>query len=207
MVVSDDSAERTSLLHRGSLDLCVLAVLQEEPLHAFGVVQRLAEHEFADVSFGTVYPLVTRLRRLGMVKQHAARGQGGPARNVLSLTPEGRAALRRWTSQSAFSLSCCGVLKWGTSLCAHQARPSSSSREYAPATLHPRAFSAFGYFEALAVADGEIDTPTAIGRDVGRTRAYARRQATWFRSEPGIGWLEAADPGRAATEAARRLLG
>ena len=33
------------------------------------------------------------------------------------------------------------------------------------------------------------------------------RQATWFRSEPGIGWLEAADPGRAATEAARRLLG
>ena len=73
--------------------------------------------------------------------------------------------------------------------------------------IHPRAFSAFGYFEALAVADGEIDTPTAIGRDVGRTRAYARRQATWFRSEPGIGWLEAADPGRAATEAARRLLG
>ena len=99
MVVSDDSAERTSLLHRGSLDLCVLAVLQEQPLHAYGVVQRLAEHEFADVSYGTVYPLVTRLRRLGMVKQHAARGQGGPARNVLSLTPEGRAALRRWTSQ------------------------------------------------------------------------------------------------------------
>ncbi|WP_457204075.1 PadR family transcriptional regulator [Nocardioides sp. HB32] len=88
-----------SLLHRGSLDLCVLAVLREEPLHAYGVVQRLAEHGFLDVSYGTVYPLVTRLRRLGMVQQHAARGRGGPVRNVLSLTPEGRTALRRWTDQ------------------------------------------------------------------------------------------------------------
>lgn len=72
--------------------------------------------------------------------------------------------------------------------------------------VHPRSFSAFGYFEALAVADGEIDLPTAIARDAGRTRAYARRQATWFRSEPGIGWLEAAEPLSAAITAARRLL-
>ncbi|HVQ21761.1 MAG TPA: tRNA (adenosine(37)-N6)-dimethylallyltransferase MiaA [Candidatus Saccharimonadia bacterium] len=73
--------------------------------------------------------------------------------------------------------------------------------------IHPRAFSAFGYFEALAVADGEIDTPTAVGRDIGRTRAYARRQATWFRSEPGIGWLDATDSRSAGIEAARRLVG
>jgi tRNA dimethylallyltransferase len=72
--------------------------------------------------------------------------------------------------------------------------------------IHPRSFSAFGYFEALAVADGEIDVPTAVARDVGRTRAYARRQATWFRSEPGIGWLDASDPLAAAIEAGRRLL-
>src|SRR3989304_3298691 len=36
--------------------------------------------------------------------------------------------------------------------------------------VHPRAFSAFGYFEALAVADGEIEAATAIERDAGRTR-------------------------------------
>jgi tRNA dimethylallyltransferase len=72
--------------------------------------------------------------------------------------------------------------------------------------VHPRSFSAFGYFEALAVADGEIDLPMAIARDIGRTRAYARRQATWFRSEPGIGWLDATDPQAAAIAAARRLL-
>jgi PadR family transcriptional regulator PadR len=99
MVVVDDGAERTTLMHRGTLDLCVLAVLSDESLHAYGVVQRLAEHGFTDLSYGTVYPLVTRLRRLGMVEQHAARGQGGPARNVLTLTPLGHAALRRWSDQ------------------------------------------------------------------------------------------------------------
>lgn len=99
MLVGDDAAERTSLLHRGSLDLCVLAVLGEEPLHAYGVVQRLAEHGLPDVSYGTVYPLVTRLRRLGLIDQRASRGHGGPARNVLSLTTEGRAALGRWAAQ------------------------------------------------------------------------------------------------------------
>lgn len=98
-IAIDDAADRASLLHRGSLDLCVLAVLKSEPLHAYGVVQRLAEHEFGDVSYGTVYPLVTRLRRLGMLEQHSARGQGGPGRNVLTLTPVGCAALERWAAQ------------------------------------------------------------------------------------------------------------
>ena len=61
--------------------------------------------------------------------------------------------------------------------------------------VHPRAFSAFGYFEALGVADGQLDETTAIARDVARTRDYARRQATWFRGEPGIRWFGAeADP-------------
>lgn len=99
MILGDDVTERTSLLHRGSLDLCVLAVLDDEPLHAYGVVQRLADHGFVDVSYGTVYPLVTRLRRLGLIEQRPSPGQGGPTRNVLSLTPAGRAALERWTAQ------------------------------------------------------------------------------------------------------------
>lgn len=99
MVGDGDAAERMSLLYRGSLDLCVLAVLSEDPLHAYGVVQRLAERGFPDVSYGTVYPLVTRLRRLGLVDQRSTRGHGGPARNVLSLTREGDAALQRWANQ------------------------------------------------------------------------------------------------------------
>lgn len=100
MVVPEvDSSERESLLLRGTLDLCVLALLDREPTHAYGVVQRLQEHGFGQSGYGTVYPLVSRLRRQGLLDQAPADGDGGPPRQVLSLTGDGRAALRAWTDR------------------------------------------------------------------------------------------------------------
>lgn len=52
------------------------------------------------------------------------------------------------------------------------------------------AFSALGYREAFDVLDGRTDLAAAIDADAARTWAYARRQRTWFRSEPGIIPLE-----------------
>jgi tRNA dimethylallyltransferase len=54
------------------------------------------------------------------------------------------------------------------------------------------AFSAIGYAESWALIDGTIDRDTAIERVAQRTVAFSRRQATWFRSEPDIAWLDAA---------------
>ena len=91
--------ERESLLLRGVLDLCVLSLLDHRPQHAYGVVQALQARGFEQTSYGTVYPLVTRLRRLGLVQQSPQPGAAGPARNVLSLTDSGRRALVSWTEQ------------------------------------------------------------------------------------------------------------
>ena len=70
-------------------------------------------------------------------------------------------------------------------------------------------FSAIGYREAWAVADGEASLEEAVDLDARRNLAFARRQATWFRSEPDIGWLDAGSDGlrQAGLETARRLLG
>ena len=46
-----------------------------------------------------------------------------------------------------------------------------------------------GYREAFDVLAGRTDLEEAIATDVRRTRGYARRQRTWFRSEPGLRWL------------------
>ncbi len=97
MIVADDSVERETLLMRGVLDLGVLALLHRQPLHAYGLVHELVDHGFQQSSYGTVYPLVTRLRRLGLLTQRSEVSPGGPARNVLLLTVEGHAALTRWT--------------------------------------------------------------------------------------------------------------
>ena len=48
-----------------------------------------------------------------------------------------------------------------------------------------RSFSAMGYREAMTVLDGHRTLDEAIADDAARTKAYARRQATWFRAEPG----------------------
>ena len=72
--------------------------------------------------------------------------------------------------------------------------------------VHPRAFSAFGYYEALALADGHLTSEEAVARTVERTGAYARRQRSWFRTERDVAWLDAAGAPLPATLAAARAL-
>jgi tRNA dimethylallyltransferase len=52
-------------------------------------------------------------------------------------------------------------------------------------------FSGIGYAEALAVIEGRLDIETAIAVDARRNVLFARRQATWFRREPDVQWLDA----------------
>jgi tRNA dimethylallyltransferase len=53
------------------------------------------------------------------------------------------------------------------------------------------AFSGIGYAEALAVIEGRLTREAAIGEDARRNVLFARRQATWFRREPDVRWLDA----------------
>jgi tRNA dimethylallyltransferase len=68
------------------------------------------------------------------------------------------------------------------------------------------AFSAIGYREAWAVLDGAVDRETAIELDRDRNIAFAKRQRTWFRSEPDVTWSDPSvvDPLPLALDRARR---
>jgi tRNA dimethylallyltransferase len=71
------------------------------------------------------------------------------------------------------------------------------------------AFSAIGYREAWAVIDGDMTVEQAITLDAQRNVQFAKRQRTWFRSEPDIAWLDAQDGRQAVTaitDAARSLV-
>jgi tRNA dimethylallyltransferase len=67
------------------------------------------------------------------------------------------------------------------------------------------AFSALGYREAWAVLDGLLGEEAAIELDARRTIAFARRQRTWFRREPGIRLDASTDPAPAALELVLRM--
>ncbi len=59
------------------------------------------------------------------------------------------------------------------------------------------AFKAIGYREVLRAVQRGAD-PESVRDEVRKhTRRYAKRQRTWFRAEPGVVWLDAAQPTRA----------
>jgi tRNA dimethylallyltransferase len=59
-----------------------------------------------------------------------------------------------------------------------------------PRTARP--FGAIGYAEAVAVVMGGMSVDTAIAETKRRTRAYAKRQMTWLRSERNVQWIDIA---------------
>jgi tRNA dimethylallyltransferase len=71
-----------------------------------------------------------------------------------------------------------------------------------PRTARP--FGAIGYAEAAAVVMGEMDAAAAAAETKRRTRAYAKRQMTWLRSERNVQWIDVAAGD--AFEAAMQLL-
>ncbi len=96
--MTPDPDRRTQLL-RGALDTCLLALLAERPTHAYELVVRLEQQGLPGVGYGTVYPLMGRLRRDGLVSQRAEASPTGPPRKVFDVAPAGRRALLEWTQQ------------------------------------------------------------------------------------------------------------
>jgi len=65
---------------------------------------------------------------------------------------------------------------------------------------------AIGYREVLGFIDGRWTLESAITVARKRSRAYAKRQMTWFRHQPGITWIDARDADQATREVEQRFL-
>ncbi|HEV8434388.1 MAG TPA: tRNA (adenosine(37)-N6)-dimethylallyltransferase MiaA [Thermoanaerobaculia bacterium] len=68
-----------------------------------------------------------------------------------------------------------------------------------------RPFGTIGYREAARVIGGEMTREAAIEETKRRTRAYAKRQMTWLRSERNVHWLDATDREQAFSAAMRLI--
>src|SRR3954471_19099519 len=80
-------------MRRGTLQYCVLALLASEERYGFDLVRELAETEGMVTSEGTIYPLLSRLRRDGLVGSTWRESTSGPPRRYYRLTPAGQRAL------------------------------------------------------------------------------------------------------------------
>ncbi len=65
---------------------------------------------------------------------------------------------------------------------------------------------AYGYAELLEYLAGRLSLEQAVAQAKTRTRAYARRQLTWFRALPGAEWIDGSDVESALTRVEELLL-
>lgn len=86
-------ARRNTELLRGVLDLCLLALIQDEPAYGYEMTRRLRERGLSIVGEGSIYPLLGRLEREGLVETRRVESAGGPPRKYYSASREGRKAL------------------------------------------------------------------------------------------------------------------
>jgi len=73
---------------KGVLELCVLSLLFKEDRYGYDISEYLSKH--IDISDGTVYPILRKLKSEGLVTTYLSEQSGGPPRKYYSLTQLGR---------------------------------------------------------------------------------------------------------------------
>ena len=75
------------------LDLCLLAVMQEGPAYGYEMTKRLRGRGLSMVGEGSIYPLLARLERDGLVETYREASNGGPPRKYYRASTLGRTTL------------------------------------------------------------------------------------------------------------------
>ncbi|MFD4337308.1 PadR family transcriptional regulator [Streptomyces anulatus] len=90
-------ARAAAQLRKGVLEYCVLALMRDSPRYGVELLHALEESGALATSQGTVYPLLSRLRRDDLVTTTWRESDSGPPRRYYALTSGGRAALDEFT--------------------------------------------------------------------------------------------------------------
>jgi PadR family transcriptional regulator, regulatory protein PadR len=108
-----ESAEKWEVqLRKGSLELAILAALWEGRLYGLEILRHLESNSDLIVVEGTVYPLLNRLRTLGLVESEWVESEFGHPRKYYRLTAAGRLrALEMTRIWARFSASMSNLLE------------------------------------------------------------------------------------------------
>ena len=81
---------------QGTLDLLILKTLALEPMHGWGISQRIQQvsKDVLQVGQGSLYPALQRLELKGWIRSEWAVSDNNRRAKFYSLTPSGRKALK-----------------------------------------------------------------------------------------------------------------
>ena len=79
----------TTQLRKGVLELCILNIIGRNRIYGYDIVRRLRNIDALVVTEGTIYPILSRLKRDGLVRTSLEESVEGPARKYYELTRRG----------------------------------------------------------------------------------------------------------------------
>jgi len=84
--------EKFSAIRKGLLEFLILKIVASDKVYVADMLQRLSTTEFATQE-GTLYPLLSKLRREELVMYEWKESDAGPPRKYYRLTEAGKAQL------------------------------------------------------------------------------------------------------------------
>ena len=89
-----ETSDKMNQMRKGLLELAILEIVSTKEVYVADMLHRLSETDFKTQE-GTLYPLLSRLRREGLVDYAWVESESGPPRKYYRLTPRGKAELRK----------------------------------------------------------------------------------------------------------------
>lgn len=86
--------ENITEMLKGVLEGCVLEIIGRGSTYGYDITQQLRDMGFTDVVEGTVYTILVRLEKNGLVSIEKKPSELGPARKFYTLTRDGREELK-----------------------------------------------------------------------------------------------------------------
>jgi PadR family transcriptional regulator PadR len=84
--------EKFSAIRKGLLEFLILKIIASDKVYVADMLSRLSETEFKTQE-GTLYPLLSKLRREGLVDYEWQESDAGPPRKYYELTAKGKSQL------------------------------------------------------------------------------------------------------------------
>ena len=85
--------EKFSGIRKGLLEFLLLQIIAAEKVYVANILKQLSATEFATQE-GTLYPLLSKMRREGLLVYEWKESEAGPPRKYYQLTAKGREHLR-----------------------------------------------------------------------------------------------------------------
>lgn len=99
MVPKATSQSHSSQLLHGVLDMCLLSLIEEEATYGYEMVDKLRERGLDLASEGSIYPLLSRLQKQGIIEGYLVQSPAGPARKYYRMSEDGRGVLEEWRNE------------------------------------------------------------------------------------------------------------